>query len=138
MPEFITQPEGLPPANGYSHVAIATGTFVFISGQVPIRTDGTVVPADDVAGQVDAVFANLGRALDAAGASWSQVVKLTYFVVDIADLAIVRAVRDRHVDQAAPPASTLVQVSALVNPAFRVEIDAVAVTGDRGQATGPR
>jgi enamine deaminase RidA (YjgF/YER057c/UK114 family) len=129
MPEFIMQPDGLPPANGYSHAAIASGPLVFISGQVPVLPDGTVVPPEDVEGQVEAVFANLGRALDAAGASWSQVVKLTYFVVDIADLAVVRAVRDRHVDPAALPASTLVQVSALVNPAFRVEIDAVAVTG---------
>jgi enamine deaminase RidA (YjgF/YER057c/UK114 family) len=127
MPRFISQPDGLPPANGYSHVAVATGPVVYISGQVPVLPNGAVVPPEDVAGQVEAVFANLGRALATAGASWSQVVKLTYFVVDIADLATVRAVRDRHVNLAAPPASTLVQVSALVNPAFRVEIDAVAV-----------
>lgn len=128
MPQFIRQPGGLPMANGYSHVAIASGPVIFISGQVPVLPDGTVVPPEDVAGQVEAVFANLGRALAAAGSTWSQVVKLTYFVVDIADLTTVRAVRDRHIDLASPPASTLVQVAALVNPDFRVEIDAVAVT----------
>jgi enamine deaminase RidA (YjgF/YER057c/UK114 family) len=58
---------------------------------------------------------------------WSQVVKLTYYILDIGDLAVVRAVRDRYVNAEAPPASTLVQVSALVSPAFRVEIDAMAV-----------
>ncbi len=132
MPTFITQPDGLPPANGYSHVAIASGPVIFISGQVPVLPDGSVVPPEDVEGQVEAVFANLGRALDAAGTSWSQVVKLTYFLVDIADLATVRRVRDRYVDTAALPASTLVQVSALVNAAFRVEIDAVAAQNSDG------
>lgn len=125
MPEFIAQPKGLSAANGYSHVAIA-GSLVFISGQVPVRADGTVVGTDDVEAQVDQVFRNLGSALAAAGVGWSQVVKLTYFVIDIADLAVVRAVRDRYIDAGAPPASSLVQVSALVNPAFRVEVDAVA------------
>jgi len=137
MPEFIARPEGLSAANGYSHVAIA-GPLVFVSGQVPALEDGTVVGADDVEAQVEQVFRNIECALAAANVGWSQVVKLTYYILDIADLAIVRAVRDRHIDLTTPPASTLVQVSALVNPAFRVEIDAVAVNGDRGQATGPR
>jgi reactive intermediate/imine deaminase len=129
MPEFISRPEGLSAANGYSHVAIA-GHLVFVSGQVPVLADGTVVGAGDVEAQVDQVFRNIECALTAANVAWPQVVKLTYYLLDLADLATVRAVRDRHIDLTAPPASTLVQVSALVNPAFRVEIDAVAVTGD--------
>ncbi|HEX5335270.1 MAG TPA: RidA family protein [Propionicimonas sp.] len=131
MPEFISRPEGLSAANGYSHVAIA-GPLLFVSGQVPVLADGTVVGTGDVEAQVDQVFRNIACALTAADVTWSQVVKLTYFILDIADLATVRAVRDRYIDLTAPPASTLVQVSALVNPAFRVEIDAVAVRGTGG------
>ena len=127
MTEFLTRPEGLSAANGYSHVAIA-GPLIFVSGQVPVLADGTVIGADDVEAQVDQVFQNIACALAAAEVGWWQVVKLTYYLTDIADLVTVREVRDRYIDLSAPPASTLVQVSALVNPAFRVEIDAVAVT----------
>ncbi len=58
----------------------------------------------------------------------SQVVKLTVFLTDLADLADFRRVRDEFITEQAPPASSLVQVSGLVNPAFRVEVEALAVT----------
>lgn len=128
MPDFIARPDGMPPTNGYSHVAIARGEVVFISGQVPVDADGEVVSSDPSA-QVEQVFTNLQTALAAAGLDFSQVVKLTYYLVDLADLAAVREVRDRFIDPANPPASSLVQVAGLVSPAFRVEIDAVASRG---------
>lgn len=127
MPEFILRPDGLPPANGFSHVVRAAGTAVYVSGQVPARPDGSIVSPDDVEAQCEQVFANLETALAAAGASWPDVVKLTFYLVDTKDLPTVRAVRDRHVDVARPPASSAVQVAALVHPDFRIEIDAVAV-----------
>jgi len=125
MPDVITRPDGMPPTNGYSHVAIAHGEVVFISGQVPVDADGEVVSADPSA-QVEQVFTNLRTALAAAGLDFSHVVKLTYYLVDLADLAVVREVRDRFIDVERPPASSLIQVAGLVSPAFRVEIDAVA------------
>lgn len=125
MPDFIARPDGLAEPNGYSHVAITRGATVFISGQVPVGPDGEVVSADASA-QVEQVFTNLGAALAAVGLDFSNVVKLTYYVVDLADLAIVREVRNRFIDLARPPASSLIQVAGLVSPAFRVEIDAVA------------
>lgn len=131
MPVFIERPDGLPPVNGYSHVAIATGTMIFISGQVPLGPDGTLA-GEDVSAQAEQVFRNLQGALQAAGVSWAQVVKLTYYLTDIADLPAVRAVRDRYLRATQLPASSLVQVAALVNPAFRLEIDAIAVRGDPG------
>lgn len=56
-----------------------------------------------------------------------HVVKLTVYLTDLRDLPAFRKVRDEHQDAARPPACSLVQVAALVNPAFRVEIDALAV-----------
>lgn len=53
--------------------------------------------------------------------------KLTVYLTDLDDLAVFRNVRDRYIDPSAPPASSLVQVKGLVNEAFRVEIDALAV-----------
>lgn len=125
MPEVIARPDGRAQPNGYNHVAIARGDTVFISGQVPVGANGDVVSADPSA-QVEQVFTNLGAALAAVGLDFGHVVKLTYYVVGLADLAIVREVRDRFIDAERPPASSLIQVAGLVNPAFRVEIDAVA------------
>jgi len=65
-------------------------------------------------------------ALTAAGAGMDQVVKLTVFLTDLADLAVFRRVRGEYVSGGAPPASSLVRVAGLVNPAFRVEIEALA------------
>jgi reactive intermediate/imine deaminase len=121
------RPEGLPPVNGYSHAVSFSGTVVAISGQVPMDKDGCVVGADDPAEQMRQVFHNLGVALIAAGSDFARVVKLTIYLTDLEDLAVFRKVRDQYLDPAALPASSLVQVKGLVNPAFRVEIDALAV-----------
>lgn len=92
--EHYTQPAGLPPANGYSHAVGFTGRLVVISGQVPAGPDGQVVGAGDPAAQVRQVFTNLVTALAAAGGTLAQVVKLTVFLTDLADLAVFREVRD--------------------------------------------
>ncbi|WP_328464369.1 RidA family protein [Streptomyces sp. NBC_00448] len=122
------RPEGSAPVNGYSHAVAFTGTTVVVSGQVPVDADGTLVGEDDAEAQVRQVFANLATVLDAAGADLADVVKITVFLTDIgSDLPAFRRVRDEHFDPARLPASSLVQVSALVHPAFRVEIEAMAV-----------
>ncbi len=124
---FFERPEGLPAVTGYSHVVSAAGTVLFVSGQVPARADGSIVDPLDVEAQCEQVFTNLRVALAAGGATWADVVKMTYFLTDMADLSAVRAVRDRHLDPQRMPASTLVQVAGLVNPEYRVEIDAIAI-----------
>jgi enamine deaminase RidA (YjgF/YER057c/UK114 family) len=57
----------------------------------------------------------------------ADVVKLTIFLTDLADLPVLRRVRDEQIDPARPPASSLVRVAGLVHPAFRVEVEALAV-----------
>lgn len=126
MPQHLIQPEGMPPTNGYSHVVAFTGTTVMVSGQVPLDADGRVVGSGDARAQTRQVFHNLQMALAAAGARMADLVKLTVFLTDLADLAAFREVRDEFVDPWRPPASSLVQVSGLVHPDFRIEIEAVA------------
>lgn len=121
--DHLVRPEGMPPANGYSHVT-TSGGVAYVSGQVPVRTDGSVV-VDGVEAQVEQVFSNLSAALRALDVTWGHVAKLTYFVTDMAALPVVRAVRDRHIDVARPPASSLVQVAALVDPRFVIEVEAI-------------
>lgn len=126
MQQHHLRPDGLPPVNGYSHAVSFSGRMVVISGQVPLDGKGRLVGAGDPEAQVRQVFENLKTALAAAGAEMEQLVKLTYFLTDLADLDVVRRVRDECISQENPPASSLVQVSGLVNPAFRVEIEALA------------
>ena len=121
-------PDTLPRPFGYSHVVDApAGRIVFVSGQVPLDVAGNLVGEGDFAAQVRQVFENLTAALAAADASWSDVVKLNYFVRDIGELAALRTIRDEYVDTEQPPASTLVEVSRLFRDDVLVEIEAVAV-----------
>jgi enamine deaminase RidA (YjgF/YER057c/UK114 family) len=106
------------------------GRWVATAGQVALDDGGQLVGPDDPQAQTHQVFANLGRALAAAGASFADVIKLNYYVTDITMLPAVRAVRDEYVDTARPPASTAVQVSALAMPGLMIEIEAWAICDD--------
>ncbi|WP_250003039.1 RidA family protein [Actinoplanes sp. M2I2] len=120
------RPVGSPPTNGYSHAVSFTGTTIMVSGQVPLDAEGRLVGEDDTLEQTRQVFRNIAAALAPAGARMSDVVKLTVFLTSIADLPAFRTARDEVIDPERPPASSLVQVAGLVQPGFRVEIEAVA------------
>jgi enamine deaminase RidA (YjgF/YER057c/UK114 family) len=122
-------PPSLSTPRGYSHVATvpAGSTMLFIAGQVPLDSTGAVVGGTDVRAQAVQVFENLRRALAAGGATFRDVVKLNYYVLDASQLAAIREVRDRYVNTAAPPASTLVEVRRLFRPDVSLEVEAVAV-----------
>jgi len=122
---ILSSPADLPTPVGYSHVVtVPPGRLVWTSGQVGLSTEGTA--AQGWEGQTRQAFDNVGRALAAAGASWSDVVKLTIYVVSVDELATVRAVRDEFVDPSAPPTSSLVQVAGLFRPELLIEVEAVA------------
>ena len=121
-------PAGLARPNGYSQVVSAPAeALVFVSGQVPLDPDGELVGPGDLEAQTRQVFVNLTRALEAADASWQDVVKLNYFLRDVSQIGVVRTVRDEFVDPERPPASTLVEVSRLFRDDVLVEVDAIAV-----------
>jgi enamine deaminase RidA (YjgF/YER057c/UK114 family) len=127
MKQHYVRPDGLPPVNGYSHAVTYSGRTVAVSGQVPLDGNGNLVGRGDPEQQMVQVFANITTALTAVGMSIDDVVKLTVYLTDLSDLDAFRRVRDRQIRTAEPPASTLVQVSGLINPDFRVEIDVLAV-----------
>jgi enamine deaminase RidA (YjgF/YER057c/UK114 family) len=129
----VKAPEGVAPGTGYSHVVWGTGRFVAISGQCAFDEDGKVVGEGDPAAQARQVFENLRRCLAAAGASFDDVVKLTYFVTDVAHLPAIRAARDEVIDAGRLPASSAVQVAALFRPELFVEIEAFALVGEEDQ-----
>ena len=127
MREFHS-PDTLPKPAGYSHVVeVRAARVIYVSGQVPLDRDGNLIGEGDLEAQTRQVFENLRAALDAAGASWGDVVKLNYYLVDVSNLETVRAIRNEYLDTAHPPASTLVEVSSLFRDDVLIEIDAVAV-----------
>ncbi|MGB6581576.1 MAG: RidA family protein [Streptosporangiaceae bacterium] len=128
--QHFRAPEGLAPGPGFSHAVTGRGRWVAIAGQVALDDADQLVGAGDLEAQARQVFANLSRALAAAGASFADVVKLNYYVTDISQLPVARAVRDEYVDTSRPPASTAVQVSALAMPELMIEIEAWAICDD--------
>lgn len=123
----VSNPATIAPPTGYSHVAeVRGGKLVFIAGQVSKDSTGAIVGVGDYRLQADQVFRNIGLALESAGATFRDVVKLTIFLRDAAHLPEVREARDRVIDSQHPPTSTAVQVSGLAAPEFLLEIDAVA------------
>ena len=127
-------PNTMPKSVGYSQLAtVAGGTLVFISGQVALDKSGNLVGKDDFREQVQQVFENLKAAIEAAGGTFDDVVKLNSYLVDLSpsNLAAFREVRDKYVNIKNPPASTAVQVRGLFRAEFLVEIEAVAVVKDK-------
>lgn len=120
-------PSTLAPPAGYSHVAeVSGGKLVFLSGQVATDRTGTLVGPRDLAAQTRQVFENLKAGLEAAGTDFAHVVKLTFYLTDASQIAVVRGIRDEFVDRTHPPASTAVQIARLVREEFLIEVDAVA------------
>ena len=120
--------EDAPKAIGpYSQAIQAEGgRMTFLSGQIPLDPRTGQMVQGDVAAQTEQVMANLKAVLAAGGLDFTQVVRCTIFLVDLADFAKVNEVYGRYFT-GAPPARATVQVSALPRGA-RVEIDAIAVS----------
>jgi enamine deaminase RidA (YjgF/YER057c/UK114 family) len=126
--EFV-KPEGLAPANGYSHVVVTQpGRMIFLSGQVANNRQGQLVGKDDLKAQAVQVFENLKAALSGAGATFDDVVKITWYVKGYRpeNLSTLRDVRNQYVNKENPPASTLVGVASLFREEYLLEVDAVA------------
>ncbi|MFI2506899.1 RidA family protein [Streptomyces sp. NPDC018972] len=125
----VPAPDGVAPAAQYTHVVTGTGRFVAVSGQLALDEDGELVGEGDAGAQARQVFENLRRCLAAAGATFDDVVKLTFFVTDMAHMPAIRAARAAHIPDDRLPAASAVQVAGLVRPEFLMEIEAFAVVG---------
>jgi enamine deaminase RidA (YjgF/YER057c/UK114 family) len=127
--EFIS-PATLPPPTGYSHIAkVNKGTLIYLAGQVSSDSSGALVGEGNFEAQAERVYANVKIAVEAAGATMADIVKLnTYIVADVAPSEVpkMRAIRGRYFGAGKPPASTLVYVSRLAQPGWLIEIEAVA------------
>jgi reactive intermediate/imine deaminase len=119
--------DALPPSPGYSQaVEVRPGRIIYVAGQVSMDRSGNLVGEGDMRAQAQQTFENLKAALEATGAKFENVVKLNYYVLDVAQLPAVREVRDKFVNAANPPASTAVEVKRLFREGFLIEVEAVA------------
>ena len=115
---------------GYSHVVKVRnpGAMVFLAGQGPVDENLELVGFGDIEAQTRATFRNIQRNLEAAGANFSDIVKMQVFVSDIATQQWpVRNVRAEFIDVDAPPTSTMIEVSRFAIEGMMIEIDVIAV-----------
>ncbi len=123
--EAISTPLAPLPVGPYSQAIKVDGHFLFLSGQIPIDPDTGKLIEGDIGSQTDRVMANIGAILDACGAGFSNIVKTTIFLVDMADFGQVNGAYSKFFPDRAP-ARSCIQVSALPLGA-RIEIECVAV-----------
>jgi 2-iminobutanoate/2-iminopropanoate deaminase len=96
-----------PPGGAYSHVVrveTEEAVTLYVSGQVAFDRQGRLVGEDDMGRQTEAVFENLRAILEANGASFDDVVKVTTFLTDMRQLQSVRDVRAPYLGEPPPPA----------------------------------
>jgi 2-iminobutanoate/2-iminopropanoate deaminase len=110
------------PVSHYTD-AVRWGDLLFVSGVAPLDKEARLV-SDDVAVQARKVFENMKEILDAAGATFADVLKVTVFLTDVRDRPLINPVRQEYFGMARP-ASSLIGINELVVPGMKIEIEAV-------------
>ncbi|MEB8340712.1 RidA family protein [Streptomyces endophyticus] len=134
MPVHLFTPAGMLQPTPYHHVAVATGTrHVYVSGQIARTPDGDRVAPGDLAGQVAHALRNTATGLAGAGATFDDVVRLTFYVVrwtpekiDAFMAGVGEVAGELGLGDRLPPAS-LIGVDCLFEPDVLVEVEATAV-----------
>src|SRR5579871_5628124 len=107
----LSSPSQLSTPTGYSHVVeVTNGKMIYLAGQVALDAAGNIVGKGDYPAQLRQVFANINAALESAGATFKNVVKLNYYIVDTVsedEFFAYRQVRDTYVDTSNPPIATV-------------------------------
>ena len=115
------------PVGPYNQAISASGNMIFLAGQIALDPQtGEIVGSSDVALQTEQVMKNIAAILTEAGADWSNVVKTSVFLTDLANFATVNQVYGKYFDEATAPARACVEVSRLPKDVL-VEIECIAV-----------
>jgi enamine deaminase RidA (YjgF/YER057c/UK114 family) len=114
-----------PPFSNYVHAVEVPGNarWLYVSGQLGITRDGSV--PENFAGQAEQAFRNIIAILEEAGMSVTDIVRVNTYLTDTADIGDYRGIRDRMLDKHAT-ASTMLVISALAAPQYKIEIEVVA------------
>lgn len=128
MKEQITSPKLAPPNGHFSQATTieAQGKLVFISGMTARTADGSVAGIGNVEVQTRQVCENLKAAVEAAGGTLDDIVRVDVYVRNIEHFPTIHKVRAEYF-KAPVPASTMVEVAKMVNAEYLIEISAIAV-----------
>jgi enamine deaminase RidA (YjgF/YER057c/UK114 family) len=130
-PRQLVNPPELHPAPGFSHVAIAEGTkVVHLAGQVALDQQFGIVGGGDLGEQTKAAMRNVELALQAAGASWDDVVRRTIYTLHPTEYAAITAAIDEVTGGADHPTQTIVGITGLAVEGLLIEIECTAVVAD--------
>ena len=133
MPVVLSNVPGRAEPEGFVHIGVATGSrTVYLAGQTAENAEGEIVAKGDLAGQTEQAFLNVAAALEAAGAAFDDVAKITMYVVDWEPSkieAITAGAGAAAAKLGVVPLKpvTLIGVAALFDPDHMIEIDATAV-----------
>lgn len=115
----------VPAGKSYSHgIIVEAGKTLYVAGQTARDAQGNVVCKGDAAGQTRQVLENMKKVIEGAGGRMEDVAKTTVYITDIKHREAVGRVRQEFF-KGDPPANTLLVISALADPAFLVEIEAI-------------
>ena len=120
-----------PPRGGAFSAGMEApvGRTVYVSGMVSMDAEGNVIGEGDIGLQTETVLDNVKATLEEVGGTLRDIVKVTVFIRDMGDYDAIHEVRRRYFEEPYP-ASSMVEVSALIDPRLLVEIEAVAVIED--------
>jgi len=125
--KIIRTDQAPAPVGPYNQAIAASGTMVFLAGQIALDPQtGTIVGEGDIVAQTKQVMSNVKAVLTEAGADWSNVVKTSVFLTDLADFAAINQVYGEYFDESTAPARACVEVSRLPKDVL-VEIECIAV-----------
>ena len=131
MSKKVIRTDRAPAPVGPYNQAIATGQMLFVAGQIPLDPQsGNIVAEGDITAQTQQVMVNLEAILTEAGANWSDVVKTSVFLTDLANFGDMNQVYAEYFVEDTAPARACVEVSRLPKNVL-VEIECIAVIDEQ-------
>ena len=128
MPKRDWKHPSLAPSPGFSRaLEVPAGRTIYFSGQVPTDSGGATVGEGDLGAQAEVCFRKIKELVELAGGSMADIVKVNMFLTDIGRIGEVMPVRERYFTSEPYPAMTGVEITRLNNPAWMIEVEAIAV-----------
>ena len=127
MGRELVNPQGMHPAPGFSHVAIATGSkLVYFAGQVALDEGFGIVGGDDLRAQTVAAMRNVETAIEAVGVSWDDIVRRTIYTTMPTEYETITSAIDEVTGGAGHPSQTILGITGLAVPGLLIEVECTA------------